>query len=295
MPMKLKLFCIAILLMFTSSVAINAQGVGGFSPAEKVTSDSLIVFDTPKYLVYYDYEFNNKPDDDFLRQKTITLLQIGDKYSDFRDLYQYQSDSVTYFGAKEGKSFMELFPILMAMGKRKKLKTEILFDNTSGEMTCSTDVFAKNYVYKEPVCKIDWVLTEGDSIIEGYNCKKATARFRGRDYIAWYSPEVPLRWGPYKFVGLPGLIFSIYDTNKHHVFNISGLQEVNGTSLNIYMSEKSKKLPVMTREDVHKIEKNSSFNPEKALEAVLTELNAKYDKDIMRDVKPHPYNPIELE
>lgn len=293
--MKVKYIFIAFLSLFVSSVVCDAQSLGNVDASKKMKSDSLVVFDHPKYLVYYEYEFNNVPEDDFLRQKTITLLQIGEKYSDFRDLYKYKYDSISCFAAKEGKSFLETFPLLTAMGKNKKMNIDILFNNTSKEMTCSKNIFAKNYMYKEPLCKIDWSLSEGDSIIEGYSCKKATARFRGRDYIAWYSPDVPLSYGPYKFGGLPGLILSIYDTKKHHVFNIVGLQQVDGSSLNIYISEQILKLPVMTREDVNKIDKNAHANPAKALEATLAKLNAKYDKNMLKDVKSRPFNPIELE
>ena len=48
-----------------------------------------------------------------------------------------------------------------------------------------------------------------------FTCKKATASFRGRNYIAWYSPDIPLPYGPWKLQGLPGLILEAYDTNKY--------------------------------------------------------------------------------
>lgn len=295
--MKIRGFFIAFVVLFVSSAISFAQGIviDKSSGIKRGKSDSIVVLDKPKYQVYYDYEFNNAPEDDFLRQKTITLLQIGEKYSDFRDLYQYKIDSIYYVADKEGKSLAETYSARMPLNKNKKMNTNILFDNNMGEMTCSTSVLMDTYVYKEPVCKIDWSLSEGDSIIEGYSCKKATAHFRGRDYVAWYSPDVPLSYGPYKFGGLPGLIFSIYDTKRHHVFTISGLQQVDGSFLNVYIMEKILKSDVMTREDVAKIEKNTYANPAKATEVMLAKFNAKYDKSILKDVKPKPFNPIELE
>ena len=57
-------------------------------------------------------------------------------------------------------------------------------------------------------------------IIKGYKCQKATTRYGGRNYVAWYTTAIPLADGPYKFKGLPGLILEIYDTNKDYIFSL---------------------------------------------------------------------------
>jgi len=64
--------------------------------------------------------------------------------------------------------------------------------------------------YKEPVI-MNWRLVNETKIINTINCKKAEVIFKGRNWIAWYSPEIPLPYGPYKFSGLPGLIIKITD------------------------------------------------------------------------------------
>jgi GLPGLI family protein len=63
-------------------------------------------------------------------------------------------------------------------------------------------------------------ITRGAKEILGYNCKKGNNRFAGRTYVAWYTTEISIADG-YKFHGLPGLILSIYDTNKHYQFTVS--------------------------------------------------------------------------
>lgn len=42
-----------------------------------------------------------------------------------------------------------------------------------------------------------------------YECIKATCNFRGTDIIAYYTPEIPIPFGPWKFKDLPGLILEI--------------------------------------------------------------------------------------
>ena len=44
-----------------------------------------------------------------------------------------------------------------------------------------------------------------------YTCKKAVANYRGTKLIAYYSTEIPVSAGPYKFNGLPGLIVMVYN------------------------------------------------------------------------------------
>jgi GLPGLI family protein len=59
------------------------------------------------------------------------------------------------------------------------------------------------YWYSEETPKINWKLSDETKTMIGYNCKKATCRFRGRNYIAWYAMDIPIKAGPYKFSGLP--------------------------------------------------------------------------------------------
>ena len=67
-------------------------------------------------------------------------------------------------------------------------------------------------LYTEPLPEIEWTLRDGTREVIGYDCRRATCRFRGRDYEAWYTEELPLATGPWKFHGLPGLILAVNDT-----------------------------------------------------------------------------------
>ena len=45
----------------------------------------------------------------------------------------------------------------------------------------------------------EWTIAGDTASISGYNVQKATTHFGGRDWIAWFTPEIPYRDGPYKF------------------------------------------------------------------------------------------------
>jgi len=63
--------------------------------------------------------------------------------------------------------------------------------------------------------------------IEGYLCQKAICSWRGRDYETWFTSEIPISEGSWKFHGLPGLIIKLHDTQKHYEFDLLEFKETN--------------------------------------------------------------------
>lgn len=59
---------------------------------------------------------------------------------------------------------------------------------------------------EEPFEAIQWQLTDSVKNILGYECRKASALYHGRNWTAWFSTEIPIQEGPWKLHGLPGLI-----------------------------------------------------------------------------------------
>ena len=72
--------------------------------------------------------------------------------------------------------------------------------------------------YEEKWTGQEWKLADETQTILGHPCQRATCRWRGRDYIAWFASDIPIRRGPWKFGGLPGLILKIYDVDSLYVF-----------------------------------------------------------------------------
>lgn len=84
-----------------------------------------------------------------------------------------------------------------------------------------TDVISKtHYLVEDNFPKMEWKLSPEKKIIQHLICYKATTSFRGRNWTAWYAPEIPIMYGPWKFYGLPGLIVEIKDHTEHFVFSL---------------------------------------------------------------------------
>lgn len=83
--------------------------------------------------------------------------------------------------------------------------------------------------------KINWkILSEKEQIGE-WNVQKAEADFAGRHWIAWFSTEIPIQDGPYKFRGLPGLIVKIEDKTGSHKMELKGIKNITGNvDINVF-------------------------------------------------------------
>lgn len=92
--------------------------------------------------------------------------------------------------------------------------------------------------YKQPVIS-NWELADETRIINTITCKKAKVKFKGRNWIAWYAPEIPLPYGPMKFSGLPGLIIKITDEKEDFDFELVkslSVSQLKGKFINIKKS-----------------------------------------------------------
>lgn len=83
-----------------------------------------------------------------------------------------------------------------------------------------------NYLVEEPAATIDWKILNDTMSFSGIPCQKATTRFKGRNWIAWFATEIPFQSGPWKLNGLPGLIITAYDDKKDVKFEFAGLENV---------------------------------------------------------------------
>jgi len=102
----------------------------------------------------------------------------------------------------------------------------IVFKNwPAGNITVTDRVVMDSYSYTESSNEMLWQILPDTETILSYSCQKAVTTFRGRDYEAWFTPDIPINEGPWKFCGLPGLILKVSDTRQHYVFECIGLEQ----------------------------------------------------------------------
>lgn len=87
---------------------------------------------------------------------------------------------------------------------------------------------------KEVLPKLEWSLDFKETkLIGDFVCKKATTKFRGREYEVWYNPNIKTSFGPWKLNGVPGLIFEAYDLTKSFIWQIISFETPSNNKIEV--------------------------------------------------------------
>ena len=142
--------------------------------------------------------------------------------------------------------------------------------------------------YEEKWSGQEWTLEEDTASFLGHPCQKASCRWRGRDYVAWFAPDIPIRRGPWKFGGLPGLIMKIHDVDSLYVFEAVAIEKGN---FPIYQYPKEE---FMKSTRTHTWKLQIAYNRNYLKTAGIRNFN---EDGTIGDLKssPHEYDPMELE
>jgi GLPGLI family protein len=183
------------LLLILPCSLLFAQNRGGIITVEyqyqnKFFShvETLVANDSLSVYVRPSLNVKGKKEKPIENDKGNWVLPIGD----------IKTSSVSYFASKKDKSIYEYTV-------NSNNKRFIVNDSTF------------NIIWK-----VDKTITKK---IDKYNCYSATTTFRGRSYLAFFTPEIPISFGPYKFHNLPGLILQLENKENDisHTWNLKNI------------------------------------------------------------------------
>lgn len=224
--------------------------------------------DRLNYRVTYELAFQPGTDTSFRKSEKMVLL-IGDSTSLFFSRNMYLQDSLTAKLKADKVSKDQLTYSVMSLSK-SDFKFNVLKRINSSKIIYQEKIGWDLLAYEEPLTISEWKITNESQQRAGYQCQKATTTYGGRDYEAWFTFEIPLPDGPYKFNGLPGLIVELYDTQDHYHFTLVGLEKVadgiitiNQKKLLTVKRSKFDELETEYKEDFIGMMKRTSPNPEK--------------------------------
>ncbi len=157
-------------------------------------------------------------------QEDLSLLIKGNK-SLFKSTQKAISDSIalvvgnkSFDNPVDGKVILDMRNVPPVI-----FKSEVFSDN--GKQTVYK-VLMKNvfsYPLEDP---IKWKISGETKVIATHLCKKATGKYKGKNYIAWFTEAIPIPDGPYVFKGLPGLVIEVYDTSDYNSFSMISFKKV---------------------------------------------------------------------
>ncbi len=194
------------------------------------------------------YELNYKPNADSLKtEKIIYYLDIKNNESIFRsDAFRY-SDSI-----RIKRGFGEGFDI--AFNNKQLYIYKNYISNSVKKYVFVPLVFSIFSIEIQP--NLQWNITGEKIKIGKYNCQKAEAKYGGRNWIAWFTDEIPIQDGPYIFHGLPGLIVNLSDNKSDYAFSLGEIRNFLWEQL---YPEKSQK--TISWNEFEKIQKSFYTDP----------------------------------
>lgn len=143
------------------------------------------------------------------------------------------------------------------------------------------------YRFEEPILK--WEILQEKKVIKGFNSQLAkTKTDTGDVFYAWFTQDIPIQDGPFRFRGLPGMILEVY--NKNRTIEIYAT-ETKKSSENISLIEygndqinvKSKEIFLNTRKNYYANPEAFNFNNIKVYDMNGNDLSKNVIKNIQKN------------
>lgn len=175
-----------------------------------------------KIVITYNLKYQEDSTNPSNIRNTKMLLFLGGNSSKFISRAGYINDTATRkFSSNEQVINYHSDPDVPRSG----FQYQIYKNYPDGMITFLDHIPSDTYKFEEKMNLFDWHLTGDTVTISGYKTQKATCNFGGRNWIAWFSQDLPFSDGPYKFNGLPGLIVKVYDTHNHYDFELLSISK----------------------------------------------------------------------
>ncbi|MDD4697512.1 MAG: GLPGLI family protein [Fermentimonas sp.] len=219
-------------------------------------------------------------------------LEIGSGISKYFSHFVYTCDSLIVDFRKKNKNASGIPRWMGDRGKEygwsEYFYSEYFKDfgkNTLTEYARMPHGGIPNFQYTEAMPVQIWEMQQDTLTIAGFLCQKATCRFRGRSYTAWFAHDIPISNGPWKFGGLPGLILKVYDEGKEYLFECVRIENFR------------QKYPIKIHDDYRNYRKTERKEVLKLQKAIHDDYNkvAGIISETPRPRNEISYRPLELE
>ena len=246
------------------------------------SQQKLNITNEARYELNFKEYKNQKPE--YLKNTFILVFNKNESF--FKNMSVYVKDSLV--DADKIKVTGDVQKDFVTLGKYVPDFPYTIYKNSNSVIFSNNIPFAGDFKYNE---KIDfkWKITKETKIINGIKCIKALTTKWGRNWTAFYSPNHPMPFGPYKFYGLPGLIFEVSDQDKDYTFSLYRFKKRVRNNLLLHNYPKS---IAVTKSKYEKIRKQTALHPS----FIDGEKDSKVKKDMIKFAQEQEknYNPIEL-
>lgn len=198
--------------------------------------------------IVYKFTSGAKKDQPSVSKSCFTILQVRGDQGVFADYARYQLDSIS---AQPNVSDKLVGEYAMRMNKAAEFFEPVIYDaprampvkrgksqKNAGQKLCVLDaIVTDRFSYEEQIL-YKWELGDEERVIGEYTCNRAVLHYGGREWVAWYAPDLPINQGPWKLKGLPGLILSAETTDGAFRFDLASIYPNLGFAMSPQASKK---------------------------------------------------------
>lgn len=240
MKQLLLLVLASTILQISITNIANAQMIGY---DRKRASDSFNIIDTSHLVVCYDYYFKDKNDKEY---HDIKYLEFGNNLIKYSTHIGFRMDTLDS-RMSETKTSYNPYKALGLAENDFPDREDIYFNWPKADWLTVTNLVCDNELYyEEKFPYMEWTILVETDTISGYFCRSAQTVFRGRTYTVFFTVDIPLGIGPWKFNGLPGLILYAYDEDRNFCWKIKSISQFETGPIMLAQDRKKHKCSSMS-------------------------------------------------
>ena len=215
------------------------------------------IFDTANLVVMYELSFREDTTHlNYVKDANQILLIGNNGINSFQEYNHYRYYRDMRKKVNDGTIDEWLMGGLKVADYISNYRFEIYKNHNIRMINTNDHIFQMGlYEYEEPFDSFKWQITSETDTIHNYVCQKAICDFGGRIWEAWFTSEIPISEGPYKFCGLPGLILNLADTENHYSWKFLSIEKPSEI-INIERTDKDR--TKTTKKDFFKLQDRSS-------------------------------------
>lgn len=283
-----RIWSAAIMLTLLAPLTVIAQS--GYRKGDLVDFPGRVDLEQSTMEVTYE-QTKTDPLNDGKQEVTTMVLQIGPRYSKYYEYSLLQED----LAIREAGGVLERsrwYAICDSVGVKRRYGR--LYKDRQ-ENRCQEFAFATGgtYSYDEEIPEIDWQLTGETKEIGGFACQSAECDLRGRHWSVWYAPEIKISEGPYKLMGLPGLILEAHSKDGEIEVTFMGLTKSDNPI--IYDKEEYENSFKGSRKDFYRAISRGKWHFSQAMESAGLWATDMEGNPLEPAIKYMPYVPWEMD
>lgn len=170
----------------------------------------------------YDFSFQRDTNDVNSKTKESFVLDVFRDHSSFVSLNKIKNDKYLDSLVKSVEKAGGINNVTsINLRKLGGIATEaVTYKFPDGKIRYQERISGSRYEYKEEM-NPDWKILDSTADYSNYHCQLATTHYGGRDWLAWFTSDIPVSDGPYKFMGLPGLIVKMQDSRGECMYELT--------------------------------------------------------------------------